>query len=210
MTGNSNAKAAIAISLRRGKRELNLFLSPLRASRADAPDGVAGSRERPRFLWRFFHTRLPPKGLMVGGRPSVGVSKGARHDKSTVGTALDAAATRILIACPLGARRRDDGHRRPPSRRRRAAWYRCSIRLGSARADAPPDEEVSSISRSHRQGSAGAGVKDQPPTFRYVSSTCQQSPTTWRRGRAASANSGANRWTHRYTVMWSTSMPRSA
>src|SRR5438034_174316 len=32
----------------------------------------------------------------------------------------------------------------------------------------------------------------------------------WRRALAASANSGANRCTHRYTVTWSTSMPRSA
>src|SRR6266511_353531 len=49
-----------------------------------------------------------------------------------------------------------------------------------------------------------------PPTFRYVSSTCHRSPTTWRQALAASANSGANRWTHRYTVTWSTSTPRSA
>jgi Transcriptional regulatory protein, C terminal len=41
--------------------------------------------------------------------------------------------------------------------------------------------------------------------------TCwrQRSPTAWRQGRAASASSGVNRSTHRSTVTWSTSTPRS-
>src|SRR6266545_4058433 len=49
-----------------------------------------------------------------------------------------------------------------------------------------------------------------PSTLTYVSSTCQRSPTTCCRARAASANSSTNRWTHRYTVTWSTLTPRSA
>jgi hypothetical protein len=39
--------------------------------------------------------------------------------------------------------------------------------------------------------------RHRPATFTYVSSTNQRSPTARRHGRAASASSGANRWTHR-------------
>ncbi len=46
--------------------------------------------------------------------------------------------------------------------------------------------------------------------FEEIGPIVGRSPTTCRRARAASANSGANRWTHRYTVTWSTSTPRSA
>jgi hypothetical protein len=46
-------------------------------------------------------------------------------------------------------------------------------------------------------------------TFPWVSSTNQRSPGEWRQNRAASANSGVNRCTHRQTVTWSTSTPRS-
>jgi hypothetical protein len=48
-----------------------------------------------------------------------------------------------------------------------------------------------------------------PGNLSYVSSTDQRSPTACRQGRAASASSGVNRSTHRYTVTWSTSTPRS-
>ena len=42
----------------------------------------------------------------------------------------------------------------------------------------------------------------------WVSSTNQRSPGRWRQGRAASMNSAVKRCTHRYTVTWSTRMPR--
>jgi hypothetical protein len=43
------------------------------------------------------------------------------------------------------------------------------------------------------------GLVDEPPVARRVAAN-----------RAVSASSGVYRWTHRYTVTWSTWMPRSA
>ena len=54
-------------------------------------------------------------------------------------------------------------------------------------------------------------VTDRPDGGQgLLPTTTHRPPTACRHGRAASANSGANRCTHRYTVTWSTAMPRSA
>jgi hypothetical protein len=50
-----------------------------------------------------------------------------------------------------------------------------------------------------------------PATFRYATPPANHRPPgAWRQGRAASMNSRVNRCTHRYTLTWSTVMPRSA
>jgi hypothetical protein len=53
-------------------------------------------------------------------------------------------------------------------------------------------------------------IDPTPSDLDIVSSTNHRSPGACRQGRAASTSSGVNRCTHRYTVTWSTSMPRSA
>src|SRR5918997_2180823 len=65
---------------------------------------------------------------------------------------------------------------------------------------------------SHRQvhRSFPGHMPHQPrsATLIYVSSTNHRSPGACRHGRAASISSGVNRCTHRYTLTWSTVMPR--
>ena len=49
-----------------------------------------------------------------------------------------------------------------------------------------------------------------PATFTYVSSTNQRTPAVCRHGPAASTARRVKCWTRRYSVTWSTSIPRSA